>query len=703
MNVLAKTITQSEEGRAIERTFPIVPLSQLSERESWRKELGRPLYHIHKWWATRLGSVFRAISLGAVSPADTDIWEQFYQPQDFSDKVVLDPFMGSGTTLGEALKLGCSVIGSDINPVSTFLVRQALTPVEEPLLRAAFKTLESAVGDRIKHFYRTQDRETGHIIPVLYAFWVNEVETPEGEWIPLFSKYVFSKNAYPKRKPQAQIVCPGCWEISEARYDTEDMECSACRHRFNPQTGPASGQFVTDKNGKKHKIKELLPRDGSPPRKRMYALMVLRETGKKSYVAPNSFDFELLKEARKLLNSEVLPLPTSSVRSGHNTNQARGYGFLEWADFFNDRQKLCLGLLLREILKIEQKSVRDQMVCLFSSTLEFNNRFCSFKGEGTGAVRHMFSHHILKPERTPLENSVWGWRKSSGTFSTLFESRLLKAKRYLDEPFELAPEGSEERYIVASAPIKPDLVEEWPEQSQKPFALVLNEDSSCLPLPDACVDAVVTDPPYFDFIHYSELSDFFYAWLKPALGDDYPYLDYQDCGSEGEVQHKDASRFAKLLSGVFGECHRVLKDDGVLTFSFHHSRAEGWAAIYEAISDADLKVVAAHPLHAESRGSSPKSATRDPISLDIILVCKKSAITLPLTWSSSQIIERVKEYAFDLTRGEMKLSQSDLFVIAAGEALKVCNRLTTQGVCDLLNEIRLEIPSVRSFLGPEET
>ena len=56
--------------------------------------------------------------------------------------------------------------------------------------------------------------------------------------------------------------------------------------------------------------------------------------------------------------------------------------------------------------------------------------FCSFKGEGTGAVRHMFSHYVLKPERTPLEAHPWGTPASSGSFSTLFQSRLLRAQVY---------------------------------------------------------------------------------------------------------------------------------------------------------------------------------------------------------------------------------------------------------------------------------
>ena len=82
--------------------FPFEFLSSLAERESWRKEIHRPIYHIHKWWATRLGSVFRGILLGCLLPEEADLRKAFYEPHDFSGTVVLDPFMGSGTTIGEA-------------------------------------------------------------------------------------------------------------------------------------------------------------------------------------------------------------------------------------------------------------------------------------------------------------------------------------------------------------------------------------------------------------------------------------------------------------------------------------------------------------------------------------------------------------------------------------------------------------------------
>jgi putative DNA methylase len=313
-------------------------------------------------------------------------------------------------------------------------------------------------------------------------------------------------------------------------------------------------------------------------------------------------------------------------------------------------------------MEIPDQEIRDQFLCLFSTTLEFNNLFCSFKGEGTGAVRHMFSHHILKPERAPLENNIWGTPQSSGSFSRLFKSKLLKAKQYLDEPFELQLDGAvsdKATSCIASAPINVQVTTSWEEFSTAPHrALVLNGDSSVLPIPDRVVDAVVTDPPYFDFIHYSELSDFFFAWLAPVLAEDYPYFARSSSFHEGEVQNKEPVAFASNLGRVFAESSRVLKDNGVLVFSFHHSRSEGWAAIYRAIRDGGFHVVAAYPVYAEMKGASPKTATRDPISVDIILVCKKAKLA-----NRSQ---QRTTYQRDLSRAGIKLSKADHFNIHAG-------------------------------------
>ena len=702
MNTVAEKVpfTQSisaHKATALEHDFPIVEVSQVAEQESWRKEINRPIYHIHKWWATRLGSVFRAITLAALSGPTVDTWKGFYERHRLTGKVVLDPFMGSGTTLGEAIKLGAKAVGCDINPVSSFLVRQAFTRVPEAELRAAFARLGRDIAPEIRRYYQTRDPQSGELISVLYFFWVKTLVTPDGETVPLLSRYVFSQDAYPKKKPRAQIVCPNCWGVIEDRYDATCLTCPHCAHQFNPQEGPALGQYVTTKAGNRFRIKELLPADGTPPAHRLYAMLALRPDGEKVYLPARDEDLALFAEAEARLKTETLMLPTLAVRPGHNTDQARGYNYTYWRDFFNARQLLCLGLLLTAILEIEDEAIQEQLICLFSSTLEFNNLFCSYKGEGTGAVRHMFSNHILKPERAPLENSVWGTAKSSGTFSTLFESRLIRAKRYLDEPFEvdferdLTGERMGSCKTMASDPIRANRVQSWHDLiTTDRGLLILNGDSSRLPVPDASVDAVVTDPPYFDFVHYSELSDFFFAWLSPVLKARYPWFSRPDSSDKGEVQHKDPRVFAKQLASVFSECRRVLKDDGVLAFSFHHSRPEGWAAIYEAITSAGFSVVAAHPVHAELRAASPKTAAKDPISLDAILVCRKRYQGKPAILDMHAAIRESELLAKRLQDAGMLISAADRYVILASQMLIPLSKQMRDfdSVCSTLQQVR---------------
>ena len=649
--------------------FPIQKISLVAKKESWRKEISRPIYHIHKWWAQRLGSIFRALILYLADEKNGSVWDSFYQKHHLENIVVLDPFMGSGTTLGEALKLGAKAIGCDINPISSFLVKQELTRVSLPKLYNEYNKLEEVVAPKIKKYYHTKDPETGRERPVLYYFWVKLVTTPDGEDIPLFSRYVFAQNAYASKKPAASILCPHCWGVFRGKYNDISVVCPHCNYKFNPQKGPAQKTTVIDSTGKVFKIKDLVPKD-KPLKEKMYALLTLNLEGEKEYRAVTNYDLELFKLASKELEEQVdLPLPIYTVRPGFNTNQARGYGYLHWRDFFNNRQLLCLGILLKEIQKISDKEIREQLLCLFSSTLEYNNIFCSYKGEGTGAVRPIFSNHILKPERTPLENSIWGYSCSSGCFSSLFRSKLLKAKLYLDEPFELYLDDNTQicKKIIASYPMHPKIVDTWEELNKsKNGVLILNGDSANLPLPDHVIDFIVTDPPYFDFIHYSELSDFFYAWLSPVLKNNYSSFKSETSGRDNEVQQTDANLFSNLLGKVFSEAYRVCKADGKLAFSFHHSRPEGWVSIANAIISSEYYIDKIFPVYAELMASTPKSSAKEPISIDAMIICGKKYSYFNDDDILDTIDSCINEIKYD------KLSKSDVFVICAAQSIRHC-------------------------------
>jgi len=670
-------------------TFPIFEISKLAEKESWRKEINRPIYHLHKWWAQRLGSVFRAILIHMLKMPEQDTWALFYKNNRF-DKVVFDPFMGSGTTLGEALKMGARVAGCDINPISSFLVKQELTNVSLHELDKHMKQLEKTIAPKIQKYYTTIDPETQKKIPVLYYFWVKFVVLPNSEKIPLFSNYVFAKNAYPAKKPVAQILCSQCWGIFTDRYDTIKVACPHCNNIFNPQDGPVKGAFVYDKDGNKHKIKSLLPAEQRLEEK-LFAVLALRHNGEKIYLQATEHDVSLYQEAVVQLETECLPLPVMTVRAGHNTDQARGYNYNCWRDFFNQRQLLCLGLLLKELLKINDDGIREQFLCLFSSTLEFNNMFCSYKGEGTGAVRPIFSNHILKPERTPIENSVWGIAKSSGCFSTLYKTRFLPAKKYLHDPFELKIMDCKGQSCKVSSndPMNSIIVSGWNALSNcEGNSLILCGDSANVPLPNASVDVVVTDPPYFDYIHYSELSDFFYAWLSPILKKSHIEFRKETSSRENEVQHTSPNEFSKMLCRVFQECNRVMRDEAKLCFSFHHARPEGWAAIAEALIGAGFYIEEAFPVHAELMASTPKAGAKEPISLDTIIVCSKHRQSIA---NASHI---AFEYMEILVEASNNISRSDVFTVFAAQTVTNCvnQRKIKSDILSLLeNDLRFSI------------
>ena len=216
--------------------------------------------------------------------------------------------------------------------------------------------------------------------------------------------------------------------------------------------------------------------------------------------------------------------PVVKIEPGHSTNQVLGYNYRCWYEMFNARQLLCLSILAERIRKVPETELRELFTCLFSGALEFNNMFASYKGEGTGAVRHMFAHHILKPEHVPLEANVWGTPKSSGSFITMFEGRNRRALDYAHNPFELRVRGkagekkATEKIYGLSTSLAFEVADDFQSFKRGKQVYLSCGDSSETDIEDDAVDAIITDPPFFDNVHYSQLADFFHVWQRFILG-----------------------------------------------------------------------------------------------------------------------------------------------------------------------------------------
>jgi len=664
---------------AIDDGFPFEAVSDIAEAESWRKEVYRPIYHVHKWWAQRLGSVFRAAIIASAVPQGSPVLAYFRQAISLDGLVVFDPFMGSGTTVGEAHKLGCTAIGRDINPVAYRSVRTALGPIDRKGIGECFDRLSRTVAPKLRRLYRSQDSR-GDPCDVLYYFWVKVLPCPKCHvGVDLFPRYVFTRHADRTKDVPVYVVCPGCGEVFPIGQKDASAGCGRCGLVFNPHEGAARHTTAVCRACKhEFPLAATARAQGRPPEHRMYAKLVLRDNGAKEYLPATPDDLALYDSAKRQLAVQAPPLPRVPIADGRNTRQILNYGYRHWYELFNERQLLALTTLAQAISDLPRGPARDALAVLFSGVLEFNNMFASYKGEGTGAVRHMFSHHILKPERTPIEANVWGTPQSSGAFSTLYKSRLLRALDYREAPFEVALDGSAgarrvRKVFHVSPPMGRTITNSYPRNGLPKGAIYLSCRSSAqTDLPDKSVDLVVTDPPFFDNVHYSELADFFHVWQELYFANGRRRSTPTTRHSE-EVQDIDSSAFAEKLRAVFAECGRVLKDDGRLVFSYHHSREDGWSAVASAVLGAGFSLTQSHPVKSEMSVAAPKNQAKEPIDLDVLLVCRKRQEDDRPKAERLEAMHRAEAAAGDrvsrFNRSGRRLSRNDVRVILLSQLL----------------------------------
>ncbi|RIH74148.1 hypothetical protein Mhypo_03502 [Meiothermus hypogaeus] len=139
---------------------------------------------------------------------------------------------------------------------------------------------------------------------------------------------------------------------------------------------------------------------------------------------------------------------------------------------------------------------------------------------------------------------------------------------------------------------------------------VLRGTATRLPFEDGFLDAIITDPPYYDAVPYADLSDFFYVWLKRTVGHLYPehfrtpLTPKREEAVQNPVRHggdnqKAKQFFEEMMGQAFREMHRVLKPSGEATIVFAHKSTEAWETLISALIKAGFQVEASWPLHTE--------------------------------------------------------------------------------------------------------
>lgn len=654
----------------LENGFPIDDLHRLALNEGNSK---RPIYQIHKWWARRLGSVFRTLLISSFLEPDEkykDFLGKFYNGFSLEDRVIYDPMMGGGTSLVEGLRLGCKVIGCDINPVAWFVTKKEIERFDEGVVDMYYSRLVKDVGKKIESFYKTTCQK-GHQCRSAYSLWIREISCKNCKK----ESKLFSSIIIRRKKSDNIIVCPRCSCIMQTKEKTRYVKCNDCKLNIDKKYSVVdSGIFTCPHCNTQERIIDNIKMVGTFLPTKMIAVEYDCDKCGRGYKKPTKTDLKMFEDASKLFlkNRSKLEFPRQKIPAPEPKSDRRpiSHGFQYFYELFNPRQLLSLSLLLREIKKIPDKNAREFLLLTLSSCLETNNVLCKYE-TNWGKISALFGmpgYHV--PERYG-ENNVWG--DGRGSFPRTYQ-KLKRGKKYAQNIYQLVHQQEKSRKermftgesIVTNVGYSNSkfLV---PGQNAQVYC---RNSSKIRTIKSKSVDAIITDPPYFDMINYSRLADFFYVWLRLGLKNQYPWFKPITSKRNKEIVAQESSEssrqnFVLSLTRILRECNRVLKDDGLMVFTFHHTKKWAWEGLKMALLKAGFVVTATPIMRSEGRTGFRKGNSS---GYDACIVCRKLS-KYTTKKNRNTLLESMKTVEI-LKKVNKSVKPSDIFTVMMGGYIK---------------------------------
>jgi putative DNA methylase len=385
--------------------------------------------------------------------------------------------------------------------------------------------------------------------------------------------------------------------------------------------------------------------------------------------------------------------PRSEVPYGFMTHLNNGgipnHGFTHWWTMFNPRQLLVHAQLLKAIVEMGDYGweVREYVLAAFQQYLRNQSLFTLWNVQAD-QLEPQFANNNYHPKSTVIENCVFA-PYGRGNWNSCIDS-LEETIRWKENPWETTARSNIERtHPQVVDGISGKSIKTYP--GDPPVSAEISQGSSTelSHLPDSCVDLVITDPPFGGLLHYSELADFFYVWLRLVLKGKYPgyFLpEYTPKSLEAVANRarepEDADGFyQRLLTQCWLEAQRILKPGGILAFTFHHSEDEPWVAVLESLFDAGFYLEATYPIRSdETKGEGGKPGTfgSQTIEYDIIHVCRKrTEEPKPVSWGRMrrEVMADVRQLQGMLeSHAKEGLPAADIQVIRRGKALEYFSR-----------------------------
>jgi len=590
--------------------LPIAQLARIAAREGVRP---RAAYQAHKWFARRLAVTARALLVAAACKPDDKFWSNYYRGDSWLGRSVLDPFLGGGVMLLEASRLGANVYGVDIEPVAAAISKFQAKLRKLPRLDRRLQHLVEEVGAVMAPFYKARD-DDGNEETLLHAFWVQEVIC--GSCGHQFDAHPAFRFAWDDANRRQWVACRVCSRVIETGAGARYVRCSCGVTTTVTRGHIDNGEACCPSCQARERLIDFARRTCEPPRFKIFAVETLPEGDDRRWALADrrirtvtDYDLGRLRAAKrrlgKVLRAQPRALPACAIpKSRRSDARLPSYGYADYLQLFNPRQQLHLALLGREIARLKGPQ-RTAMAIAFSDHLTTNNMMCAYAG-GWRRLTPLFSIRAYRHIARPVEINPWLRRNGRGTFPNAVRA-VVRASEALKSPSEPTVTG---------------LVKKVTDAKPGKASIVCGDARDLKKIKAGSIDLVLTDPPYFDYISYSELGHFFAPWLarfgliESGKARRFPRGQIAAPQRSGKAE----KLFANRLASAFEEMRRVCRPDGRIVFTYQNLDGRGWEAIAHALAKSGVIPFCTFPMLGDSRAGLHKHA--QSISWDCIIVSR---------------------------------------------------------------------------------
>ncbi|HEY9807901.1 MAG TPA: DUF1156 domain-containing protein [Halomicronema sp.] len=558
---------------------------------------------------------------------------------------VLDMFAGGGAIPLEALRLGCKTYAVDLNPVAHIIElctlvypqkygKKLANEVEKwgnwviekvrgeigdlyPEIRVGEVLIPE--GEQLELFTQPQQTVAQNLTPVAYL-WTRTVKCPNpscGATVPLVRQTWLCKKS---KKYVALQVIPN--------YETKKVEFKVVESttekglEFDPASGSTRGNSICRHCGTTVKS-DYVKTEGKEDRINHQLMAIVCTThGEqgKTYLSATDYlhylpdDYAIKIRLEKLCEETGLTVPNEPIFSGDTRAFfTQLYGLDNFGKLFTPRQLLSLMTFVKWVKLAHQeilqqgydeelaKAIVTYLASAIDRAADFGSTLCTWNYTGGRGTLHTFARQAL-----PM---VWDFAESAA-----FNPLGANFKAGIEAISKTIP------LCICSSNLS-----------------LLRASSVSLPIEGEILDAVITDPPYFDSVPYADLSDFFYVWLKRSIG--HLYKEHfsgqltpkkneaiMEPSRHGGDKKKAAKAYEDMMHQAFCEANRVLKNGGMMVVVYAHKTTAGWSTLIDSLRRAKFTITEAWPLDTERAGRL-RAMNSAALASSIFLVARKRTNT----------------------------------------------------------------------------